>query len=322
MRYFLSLFLVVVLQNAHADELAPIRDILKQPDAQIDLAIAKLTLDKLIDPGIRIMTAKQKIDQMAAQIHATIPPNAPHSEKLRALKQYLYEPSLNNQFEAYQYDLDDPLGTKISSKLLPNYINRKKGNCVSMPILFLILGQRLGLDVSLAHAPLHLFIKYRDEDGNSFNIETTSGGNFARDSWLRQQMPMTDIAISNGIYMRPLGKKEAVAAMMETLIAHYHLQRQFEKVIAASDLALEYSPTNVGAILSKASACGRLVKERYTSKYPSPDLIPLAERPDFIYLDRCNVSLFAKAETLGWREPTLTQETRYTEAVSHARLSK
>ena len=56
---------------------------------------------------------------------------------MQALKRYIYEPGEWNNFQPYQYDMDDPLGTKLSNKLLSHYLAAKKGNCVTMPFLFI-----------------------------------------------------------------------------------------------------------------------------------------------------------------------------------------
>ena len=65
--------------------------------------------------------------------------------KLNGLIQYLYHPGEWNDNKPFQYDLDDPLGTKKpNNKLISNYLKTRKGNCVSMPILVQSLGERLG----------------------------------------------------------------------------------------------------------------------------------------------------------------------------------
>lgn len=48
-----------------------------------------------------------------------------------------------------------------------------------MPFLFIILGDRLGINVTASVAPLHVFVKFTDENGVIHNLETTSGTNFA-----------------------------------------------------------------------------------------------------------------------------------------------
>jgi len=69
-----------------------------------------------------------------------------------------------------------------------------------MPFLFIILGDKLGIDVTASTAPLHVFVKFTDTDGKTYSLETTSGANFSRDAWYREQMPMTNQAIDNGVY--------------------------------------------------------------------------------------------------------------------------
>jgi len=96
--------------------------------------------------------------------------------------------------------MSDPLGQNPTHDLLTSYLASRKGNCVSMPILFVILGERLGLNVTLSTAPLHVLVKYTDaQSGVTYNLEATSGGGFTRDAWYRQNLPMTDVAIANGI---------------------------------------------------------------------------------------------------------------------------
>jgi len=309
------LFAVTPSNAASADGLNPIRAILKLPDSQIDLGKAKLVIDKMIDPNINIKANLKKIDSMVTDIQMQMLFNASSADKLQALRGYLYSPNQRNGHQPYEYDFSDPYGKTISHKLLPNYLVSKKGNCVSMPFLFIILGQRLGIDVTAATAPEHIFVKYRDDMGNQINLETTSGANPARDVWIRQQNPMTDEAIANGIYLRPLSKKETVALMIETLIEDYMHKRQYAKAIEASDLVLEYFPKAVDPMIHKGAAYGRQIRDKYESKYPSPNLIPPEERADFEYLDRNSLLWYAKAEALGWRMPSEVHEAQYKQTV-------
>jgi regulator of sirC expression with transglutaminase-like and TPR domain len=113
--------------------------------------------------------------------------DADSASRLVALKRYLYESGPWNDNKPFQYDLDDPLGTKPGSRLLQRYLTARRGNCITMPILFLTLGQRIGLNLTLAEAPLHVFVKYTDASGKVWNLEPTSGGGFTRDQWYRQK---------------------------------------------------------------------------------------------------------------------------------------
>jgi regulator of sirC expression with transglutaminase-like and TPR domain len=297
-----------------------IRHILRQSEQAIDLARAKLTIDKLIGPSIDVEASLKTIDTMVNRIRAMPEFGISSTSKLLALKRYLYEPGKWNNHQPYQYDLDDPLGTRISNKLLPTYLASKKGNCVSMPFLFIILGQRLGIDVTASSAPLHVLTKVKDEaTGAWYNVEPTSGANPARDAWYREQMPMTDQAIANGVYLQPLTQKETVALMAETLAEHYFDQQEFEKTITISDLVLEYYPKDVSSMIRKSNAYYDLASKYYVGKYPSPDEIPDRAKGHYQYLLQNNRLWAAKAEALGWREYRREDDEKYLQSVKEAK---
>lgn len=299
-----------------------IRHILQQPDPDIDLGRAKLVIDKQIDPAIDIDANLQKIDAMVGQIRSMPGYGASSASKLSALKRYLYVPGEWNGFHPYQYDLDDPLGTNINNKLLPTYLSSKKGNCVTMPFLFIILGQRLGLVVTAATAPVHVFVKYRDEAGTWYNLETTSGANPARDAWIRQQLPMTDEAVANGVYLQPLTKKETVALMAETLTESYVDQHEYEKVITVSNLILEYYPKDVSVMIRMSNAYYELMNKFYARKYRSPNDIPDRAKGNYLYLSQNNRLWATKAKALGWREYRQEDDAKYLQTIKEAKAKR
>jgi regulator of sirC expression with transglutaminase-like and TPR domain len=304
-------------KSVNLKEAKRLRGILKQSEQEIDLAKTKLTIDKLIDPAIDVEANLQKIDAMVARIKAMPDFSNSSTAKMLAIKRYLYEPGEWNNHQPYQYDMDDPMGTKISHKLLTHYLTSKKGNCITMPFLFVILGQRLDIDVTASTAPLHVLVKFKDDTtGNAYNLETTSGANPARDIWYREQMPMTDQAIANGVYLRPLTRKETVAVMATVLAEYYFEQQEFEKAITISDLRLEYYPKYVEAMIMKGSAYYRLLSKYYFEKYRSPDQIPVNQRGHFEYLSQNNRLWFAKAEALGWHEPRKEDDEKYLQKVN------
>ncbi len=313
---------ISLIQNATAErtgdftELKILKGIFEQDENQLDLAKIKLSIDKLIDPDIDIELESHRIDQMVADIRSMLQKDAKAMDKMLAIKKYIYTPGTWNNHKAYQYDFSDPLGTKIANKLLPNYMKNKKGNCITMPILFIILGDKLGIDVKASIAPLHVLVKFTDSDGKTYNLETTSGANFARDVWYRKQMPMTDQAIKNGIYLHPLTKKETAAVMITVLAEHYFKEKEYEKSVAISDLSLKFYPNYVNAMLRNGSSFSRLLEKHFISEYPDPNDIPQNQRKLFHFLSAGNRYWFSKAEELGWREPKRDYEEKYLEAVS------
>jgi hypothetical protein len=206
-----------------SDPVALVSSLLHAPEDERDFASAKLALDKFIDPSIDEAASLAEIDAMVAtvkQMLATLPADAASTsvEKLRALRVFIYEGGWWDDGWPFRYDSHDPTGQNLRSQLLPVYMATRQGNCVSMPILFLVLGERLGLNFSLSTAPLHVFVKWTDDaSGETYNFEATSGG-FARDGHYRKEMPMTDEAIANGAYLKTLTRREALALMASTVM--------------------------------------------------------------------------------------------------------
>lgn len=294
------------------------RALLRNPDESLDLAKVKVTIDSLIDPSVNQSATLRTLDAMVATVK-TLPEFGSSSvQKLRALQRYIYESGGWNGNRPFKYDLEDPLGSKIENKLLTNYISARNGNCVTMPFLFVILGQRLGIDLTVASAPKHILVKWKNDAGAWINLEATSGGNPARDVWIRQQMPMTDEAITNGVYLRPLSKKETAALMVATLAEHYFNSREYEKAIAIADIVLESNQKDVLMMVLKGSAFGRMNAERF-GRYVSPAQMPAHELSYLQYLQRNNQLWFSKAESLGWRMTTQEAESKYQRSVDEAR---
>ena len=239
---------------------------------------------------------------------ATIPSDVASAniEKMKALRTFIYVSGWWNDHRPFRYDMDDPFGQKLHAKLLTSYLHSRKGNCVSMPTLFLVLGERLGLNMTLSTAPLHVFVKWTDDaSGQTFNLETTSGAGFARDAYYREKMPMTDAAIANGVYLKTLTRRETVAVMATTVLDHLLETKRYDDAIAVADALIEAYPANAYALAKKGTAYYRLLDENFRRKYPRESDIPADELPYATSIYRANQEAFAKAEALGWRMPEL-----------------
>ena len=307
---------------AFAAHLQSITAALEKPEEELDLGEFILSLQRMIDPGIDVPGNLQRLDRMAREIKATFPIMANSRVKVEALKKYLYVAGPWNDNRPFQYDLDDPLGKNLRNKLLSSYLDSHKGNCVSMPSLLVVLGQRIGLDVTLATVPRHIFVKYRDESGQLYNIETTSGGGFARDVWMRQLYEMTDLSLRTGIYMRPLSKKEAAVETVDTLLEFYEANGVLQPRVDLALLLLAHAPKHVNGMLHLAAAYGWMAEVSYMLDYNSPDpRMPLKERLKYRELSQQAMEWDQRAQALGWRPSSPEAESAYLRRVEEARKS-
>lgn len=288
--------------------------LLRTPEAKIDLAKSKLAIDRMIDPKVDVPGTLQQLDALAVKIRSRFPPGVSNRAKLDILLSSLYQPGPWNDNRPFSYDFDDPFGKNLRNKLLPTYLASRKGNCVSMPILFAILGQKLGLPVTLATAPGHVLVKFVDDDGRWLNVEATAGG-FKYDSSYERETGISTKAIENEVYLRPLSQRESVGVMMSTLMEFYSRQDTGAYRVAVADLALEVNPKDVVAMVHKGSGIYVLLQQRYMRRYPKPSDIPEDMRQDYFSLSQENLKWFAKAEALGWSPPTEALDKSYLQNV-------
>ncbi|GMN04553.1 transglutaminase family protein [Erythrobacter sp. MTPC3] len=273
---------------------------LSAPEVDLSYENAKLTFDAIIAPELDEAAMTAEIDQLANAANR-IAANGSDVDKLKAARQVIYEAGTWNGNRPFVYDHDDPYGQTLRNKLLATYLDTRRGNCVSMPILQLIVAERLGLNVSLSTAPLHLFMRYTNPtNGRSIAIESTSGGHPTRESEYFEQMGVTQAQVDSGIYLGVLTKRESIAVMASTVTEWLMSEGRYDDAIAVADVLLEYYPIDVHAMLTRGSAHGELLRTEFVERFPNPQTIPPSLRPRFQMLARRNVAAFQQAEAWGW----------------------
>ena len=158
-------------------------------------------------------------------------------------------------FTPFRYNFEDMFGEKDwSNMFVTKLLATHKGNCHSMPYLYKILCDELGIPCHLALAPNHIYIKHRSEKVGWYNTELTSGS-FPIDAWIMASGYIPLEAIQNGIYMDALDDKKCITLCV------YDLAKGFDRkypdndgtfIIKCCDLALEHFPNFINAMILKA----------------------------------------------------------------------
>ena len=287
----LVLALVVPPTAARAQHWAPdfgsnfntVRSILATPEPLMDLAHIKLAIDQMIDPSTDPTVTLKLIEDMVAEVKASVPDNASNLAKFKALRDYLYRPQPLGGKKPFMYDLHDDRNPK--AQLLSVYLATRKGNCISMPALFIILGQRLDIPVALTTAPNHFYVKFRGDNGLWYGVETTDGGGWADDQWQLKQFPtITPTAIANGIYLQPLTMRETAAAIAGTLLGSYESLGTVASDLARVQLAeflLKHYPKDISAMAHAYFGYLGLKRQLFVERYQRPSDIPANLEPLF-----------------------------------------
>ncbi|UMQ43093.1 hypothetical protein MKS83_05225 [Chryseobacterium sp. Y16C] len=159
------------------------------------------------------------------------------------------------KYKPFSYDFQDVFGHKdLTSLFVSKLMATQKGNCNSLPYLYKILAEELGVEANLALAPNHIYIKHHIKSIGWYNTELTSGI-FPQDAWLMASGFIHLNAIENGVYMKALDNRESLGLCLVDLANAY--KRSFPDndgtfAIKCAERALQISPNLVTALILRA----------------------------------------------------------------------
>ena len=91
------------------------------------------------------------------------------------------------------------------------------GSCVSLPVLYIAIGRRLGYPLKLVQAKEHLFARWEEPGGERFNIECTSRGflgPLGDEHFRHRPRPLSDEDLRTGAYLQSLSLREELAKFL------------------------------------------------------------------------------------------------------------
>jgi hypothetical protein len=168
-------------------------------------------------------------------------------------------------FVPFEYNFDDYDGKKDwANTFVYTLLKTNKGNCHSLPYLYKILADELGVKCWLALAPNHMYIKNYSKRDGWFNTELTSG-DFPIDAWLTTTGYISLTAIQNGLYCDTLSNQQSIALCAIDLAKAYEKETNNYYdgfILQCCDLVLKYHPVNPQALLLKAETLKRIYQKQ------------------------------------------------------------
>lgn len=136
---------------------AEFEQLLSQPDNQINLAKGALMVARLEYPELQIESQLERISTMADEIRQRLSDDASVAETLTQLNKVLF---VEKGFEGNSEHFYDP-----RNSFLNDVLDRRLGIPISLSILYIELGQRLGLPLSGISFPGHFLVKLEMQEG-------------------------------------------------------------------------------------------------------------------------------------------------------------
>ncbi|WP_271769236.1 hypothetical protein [Aquimarina algiphila] len=153
------------------------------------------------------------------------------------------------------YDFEDYMGKDDWSKMfVKKLLETGKGQCNSLPQLYLILAEEIGAEANLALSPNHSYIKFQDDEKwKWYNVELTNGM-LTTDAFILQSGYVKAEALQNKVYMHPLSKPQLQSHLYMNLALGYIRKYGYDEFVnEILTQALELNPSNVQAYLIKSN---------------------------------------------------------------------
>jgi len=210
-----------------------IQQVLQLKEQEVDLATAVLIASEYWNdnvPGRRYLT---KLDSIALEIRTRLQSRnlRANEEAVAVINKYLFG-ELGFKPTKQENDPDD--------LFLHSVLDRRQGQCLGLSILYLAIGERLGLPLYGVVVPGHFFIRY-DDGWMRFNIETTSKGGFVENEYYisKYNVPQCN---NDSIYMINLNKIQTLGCFFNNLGSSYYKVGDRELALAAYKGAVQINP--------------------------------------------------------------------------------
>lgn len=221
------------------------------PDDEVDLVQAALALAAEDDEPFDLALARQRLDGLARQGLALLPPTADEVERLDRLNELLFD---ELAFSGDACDFDDP-----ASSFLNRVMERRTGLPIALSVLYVHVGRRMGLACFGVSFPGHFLAKVQLSGGEVF-VDP-----FRRLRSLEQGELERRVAAAGGgkgklerAHLAAATPKQILARMLRNLKNLYAKQRDFARAFGAVDRILLCQPDAWEDLRDRGLLCSAL----------------------------------------------------------------
>jgi regulator of sirC expression with transglutaminase-like and TPR domain len=264
-------------------ELEPFARIIAGEDARIDLARACLLIAQDAYPKLDVERYMDEIERMASRLRVRLPQNCGGEERVVALNQFLYE---DLGYWGNTEDYYDPRNSYLNE-----VIERKTGIPITMCILYMELGRRIGLPLEGVSFPGHFLVRLPLR-GGMLVLDPFAGGAPQSEDELRSRvkrvipdgvaddLPAAELPLDQ--FLEPATNRQILSRVLRNLKAIYRDSDKPERMLDVLNRMLLVTPDASAELRDRGYIYQRLECYRAALK----DLSDYAERePDSPDLD-------------------------------------
>jgi regulator of sirC expression with transglutaminase-like and TPR domain len=270
-------------------ELQVFEKILAEKEERIDLARACLMIAQDAYPGLDVERYLGDLERMAIRLRGRIPQTGQAEERVVALNQFLYG---DLGYWGNTEDYYDPRNSYLNEVL-----DRRTGIPITLGILYMELGRRVGLPLEGISFPGHFLVRLHLRRG-TLVLDPFAGGAPQADDELRRRLervvpeharggvPLGELPLEQ--FLEPASKRQILSRVLRNLKGIYREADKPERMLEVLNRMLVVSPEASSELRDRGYLYQRLECWRPALKDLSDYLERVPDAPD---LDDVRASL-------------------------------
>lgn len=204
-----------------------------------DLAEAALLIAQEEQPDLDVAAYLQRLDALAAQVRAQAPDPPTPAATLAQLNKLLFE---EEQLSGNATDYYDP-----RNSFLNEVLDRKIGIPITLSVIYMEVGRRLGMNIFGVGFPGHFLVKYSGPDGEVILDPFHGGVTLSREQLAQKLREMygerNPFLTQIPQLLAPASKREILVRMLRNLKGVYLQKNDFPRALNAIDRIVLVDPT-------------------------------------------------------------------------------
>jgi len=214
-----------------------LQQVLSGPEEAINLAESALLIATHAYPDLDVAHHLARIEVLAKTLESRIQPDSGPSQRILALNQYLFA---ELGFTANEKDYYDPRNSCLNEVL-----DRRVGIPITLSLLYMEIGARIGLPLEGVSFPGHFLVKCALPEGTVVLDPYAGGVSLGAADLQKRLRDVRGDEVSSAIVASVLsaaGKKEIVLRLLRNLKAIYLRSQQFDRALPIMDWIIATVP--------------------------------------------------------------------------------
>jgi len=225
----------------------------ERDDPRIDLAQACLLIAQDAYPALDVERYLGDIERMALRLRARMPQTSAAEERIEALNEFLFDDL------GYRGNADDYYDPRNS--YLNDVLDRKTGIPITLSVLYMEIGRRVGLPLEGVSFPGHFLVRVQVR-GGVIVLDPFAGGAPQSEADLRSRLkrvipegvaedvPVAELPLDQ--FLEPASKRQILVRLLRNLKAIYRQLDKPQRMLEVLNLMLVLTPEAAAELRDRA----------------------------------------------------------------------